>query len=154
LFSRVGLRCTRQREVLYETLVQTRSHPTADELFHLAAARAGVDSGELSLATVYNTLDALVAAGLCRRIPCPSGAARFDGEMGDHIHVLTADDRLLDVPDDLSRRVLGSLTPAVLTEIERRLGVGVVNLSIQVGVGGAAPRDPADGDRTEATTSI
>jgi Fe2+ or Zn2+ uptake regulation protein len=141
VFARVGLRCTRQREVLYEALRACRSHPTADELFHLAASRGGLEPGELSLATVYNTLEALVEAGLCRRVPCPSGAARFDGEMRDHIHVLTADNRVMDLPDDLGRRVLGAISADLVRDIEGRLGVGLATLSIQVGPSAGA-RDP------------
>ena len=118
--------------MLYESLVECRSHPTADELFHLAAAWGGLEPGELSLATVYNTLDALVEAGLCRRVVCPSGAARFDGEMDDHIHVLTTDNRVMDLPDDLGRRVLGAIPPSLVDEIEHRLGVRVSTISVQV----------------------
>lgn len=133
MFARVGLRCTRQREVLYEALCECRSHPTADELFHLAATRGGLEPGELSLATVYNTLDALVEAGLCRRVPCPSGAARFDGEMHEHIHVLTADNRVVDLPDDLGRKVLSAITADLVRDIEGRLSVGLATILIQVG---------------------
>src|SRR5688572_33199603 len=84
VFARRGLRCTRQREILYEVLAECRSHPTAEDLFRLAAVRAGTpgccDGGlePMSLATVYNALDAFVAAGLARRIACPCGPARFD----------------------------------------------------------------------------
>ena len=68
LFRAHGLRCTRQRERIYEALASSTSHPTAEEL-HLAVRDA---DGGLSLATVYNTLEAFTERGLCRRVPSAS----------------------------------------------------------------------------------
>jgi Fe2+ or Zn2+ uptake regulation protein len=126
-----GLRCTRQREVIYEALAATRMHPTAEELF--SSVRA-IEPG-LSLATVYNTLDALTACGLVRRLPCPSGACRFDAEMHDHVHLSTSDGRIIDAPEDLSGRLLGAIAPEVIAELEQRMGVRVRGLSLQVVTG-------------------
>jgi Fe2+ or Zn2+ uptake regulation protein len=123
-----GLRCTRQREAVYAALAATKSHPTAEEL-HQSIAFEG-----LSLATVYNTLEALTAAGLARRMPCPSGsgAARYDAQTHEHVHVALCDGRLVDLPPDLSDRMLSGLPRNVLDEIERRLGVRVGGVSVQV----------------------
>jgi Fe2+ or Zn2+ uptake regulation protein len=130
LFERAGLRFTRQREVVYESLASTKSHPTADELFHSVRS---VESG-LSLATVYNTLEAFIAAGLVRRIPCAtgSGACRFDAETGNHVHLATGDGRVQDVPDDLSRRLLSGIPHEVLNDLERRLGVRIDGMHVQL----------------------
>lgn len=101
----------------------------------MASARGagGCDGSEpLSLATVYNTLDALVAAGLARRIVCSCGPARFDADMREHAHLSTVDGRIMDLPDDLSAHLLGHVPGPVLKEIERRLGVRVQGVSIQV----------------------
>jgi Fur family peroxide stress response transcriptional regulator len=130
VLDRNGLRCTRQREVIYEALAATKSHPTAEELFHSVRP---LEPG-LSLATVYNTLDALSACGLVRRLPCPSGsgACRFDAVTQDHVHISLGDGRIMDAPDDLSGRLLGSIPPAVIAELEQRLGVRVRGLSLRV----------------------
>ena len=130
LFERCGLRVTRQREVLYEALASTKSHPTADELYH--AVRA-IEPG-LSLATVYNTLEAFSAVGIVRRIPCSvgSGACRFDADTTDHAHLATTDGKIVDVPLDVSRQLLAGIPRDVVAELERRLGVRVSGLSVQL----------------------
>lgn len=116
------------------------THPTAEELFNLAQSGGTPDQGEaLSLATVYNTLDAFVAGGLARRLPCPNGPARYDADMNDHVHLNLGDGRLVDLPHDLSDRLLGQMPEPIFREIERRMGVRVTGVSVQV----VADRPPA-----------
>ena len=130
LFRGHGLRHTRQRELVYSALASTMAHPTADELFQMVRSK---DDG-LSLATVYNTLDALCDCGLCRKLPTSMGAGpcRYDADISPHVHVSTRDGRMLDVPTELSRRLLAGLDRAVVVEIEARLGVPLGDLSVQV----------------------
>lgn len=90
------------------------------------------DPDPLSLATVYNTLDALVGCGLARRLACPGGATRYDADVTDHVHVSTGDGRILDLPPDLSERLLSRVPASLLDEIGRRLGVRVAGLTVQV----------------------
>jgi len=144
LFERYGLRCTRQREQIYVTLAATKSHPTAEELFNTVQhAEPG-----LSLATVYNTLDAFSECGLVRRVPCPSGsgACRYDADMREHVHVTTGDGRIMDVPDDLGAQLLGSIPKTVLKDLEERLGVRIEGVNIQIVAESrrSAERSPAD----------
>ena len=51
-----GLRSTAQREQVYRLLLAGEDHPTAEEVF----MRAKRELPEISMATVYNCLDALV----------------------------------------------------------------------------------------------
>lgn len=144
IFERYGLRCTRQREQIYEALASTRCHPTAEELF--TAVRASEPG--LSLATVYNTLEALTEVGLARRMPCPSGSGvcRYDADISDHVHVAMHDGRLVDLPHDLSSRLIETIPDDLLDELERRMGVRVGSLNIQVlaEARSGARRHPAD----------
>jgi Fur family transcriptional regulator, peroxide stress response regulator len=137
IFDDHGLRCTRQREQIYEALAATRAHPTAEELLH------SVRNSEpgLSLATVYNTLEAFTACGLARRIPCPAGAGpcRYDADTSEHVHITTPDGRVIDLPHDLSQKLLEHLPPEILDEIEDRMGLKVSGVSVQV-VGVDGPR--------------
>jgi Fur family peroxide stress response transcriptional regulator len=129
IFDAHALRCTRQREVIYFTLAASDTHPTAEDLFSLVrAAEPGI-----SLATVYNTLEALVECGLARRMPCPSGpgACRYDADMTEHAHITTPDGQVMDVPDDLNQRVLQALPTSLVDEIERRTGVRVRAVNVQ-----------------------
>lgn len=130
LFEQHGLRCTRQRQVLYDALAATKSHPTADELFQSVKS---CEEG-LSLATVYNTLEAFIEAGLVRRIPCASGsgACRFDADTRDHVHLAMPDGRVQDVPEDLSGRLLDGIPDSVVSDLERRMGVRVGGLTVQI----------------------
>jgi Fe2+ or Zn2+ uptake regulation protein len=123
-----GLRCTRQRELLYRALVSTKSHPTAEELLDAVHAH---EPG-LSLATVYNTLEAFVAKGIARRLPVGNGPSRYDGDTNAHLHVLTPGGRFLDVPGDVGRRVMERIEPELVTEIERRMGVRVRGVRIEI----------------------
>jgi Fe2+ or Zn2+ uptake regulation protein len=130
LFERHGLRCTRQRQVLYEALAATKLHPTADELFQMVKSR---DEG-LSLATVYNTLDAFSEVGLVRRLACAKGTGpcRFDADTSDHVHLSMPDGQIRDVPEDLSQKLLEAIPPSAVEDLERRMGVRVGGLTVQV----------------------
>jgi Fur family peroxide stress response transcriptional regulator len=77
-----GLRLTPQRQQVYDVLVQKRDHPTAEEVF----IRAKKAMPEISHATVYNCLDALVKSGLARQVTVDRGATRFCPNMHEHGH--------------------------------------------------------------------
>jgi len=77
-----GLRSTPQREIIYRVLLKKRDHPTADEVF----ARVKTELPTISLATVYNCLDALVSCGLVRQVNQDRSATRFCSNMQPHHH--------------------------------------------------------------------
>lgn len=75
---------SRQRELILETVLENRVHPTADAVF----ARLKPDHPELSLATVYRNLNLLAKSGLLIKIPVPGGADHFDGTLEPHYHMI------------------------------------------------------------------
>jgi Fur family peroxide stress response transcriptional regulator len=77
-----GFRFTPQRRCVYDVLIHKRDHPTADEVF----IRAKKAMPEISHATVYNCLDALVQSGLARQVQLQRGATRFCPNMEEHAH--------------------------------------------------------------------
>jgi Fur family peroxide stress response transcriptional regulator len=77
-----GFRFTPQRQHVYEVLLEERDHPTAEEVF----IRAKRNLPEISMATVYNCLTALVKCGLVRQVTLERGAARFCPNMHEHCH--------------------------------------------------------------------
>ena len=77
-----GFRFTPQRRQVYSVLLDKRDHPTAEEVF----IRAKHEMPEISMATVYNCLDALVKCGLVRQVTLDRGAARFCPNMTEHCH--------------------------------------------------------------------
>ncbi|WP_077801529.1 Fur family transcriptional regulator [Streptomyces sp. JHA26] len=81
---RAGLRVTAARVALLDTV-------RAGDHLGVEAIASGVRDrvGHVSLQAVYESLHALTAAGLVRRIQPPGGPARFEGRVGDnHHHVL------------------------------------------------------------------
>jgi Fe2+ or Zn2+ uptake regulation protein len=129
LFNQFGLRCTEQRLALYETLRGCCSHPTAEELYHLARSRIE----RLSLATVYNTLEVLCGAGLAKKFPMGNGCCRYDADTSEHPHVrFREDSSLQDVPDGLGQRLLQNLPGEVIREIEEELGIQIDGVNIQL----------------------
>ena len=77
-----GFRFTQQRQQVYDVLLQKLDHPTAEEVF----IRSKRSMPEISHATVYNCLDALVKCGLVRQVQLERGATRFCPNMEEHCH--------------------------------------------------------------------
>jgi len=77
-----GFRFTPQRRHVYDVLLHKRDHPTAEEVF--IRTKRGLP--DISMATVYNCLDALVRSGLARQVTVDRGAARFCPNMEEHCH--------------------------------------------------------------------
>ena len=77
-----GFRFTPQRQHVYDVLMAERDHPTAEEVFIRAKHRMP----EISMATVYNCLDALVQSGVARQVTVDRGATRFCPNMREHCH--------------------------------------------------------------------
>src|SRR5215471_317086 len=77
-----GFRFTSQRRHVYNVLLEKRDHPTAEEVF----IRAKRQLPDISMATVYNCLDALVRSGLARQLTLERGASRFCPNMQEHCH--------------------------------------------------------------------
>jgi Fur family transcriptional regulator, peroxide stress response regulator len=77
-----GFRFTPQREHVYAVLLRKRDHPTAEEVF----IRAKREILDISMATVYNCLDALVECGLARQVRLERGATRYCPNMREHCH--------------------------------------------------------------------
>jgi Fe2+ or Zn2+ uptake regulation protein len=127
LFAEKRLRCTSQRTDVFAALKGTKCHPTAEQLHRMVQEC----SPGTSLATVYNTLDALCESGLARRIPTAGGVARYDADTSDHLHAVTVDDEVVDVPADLCDQVLRSLPQGLRQRLEGRLGARVRHLSVQ-----------------------
>jgi Fe2+ or Zn2+ uptake regulation protein len=106
-----GLKLTPQRLAIARELAADPTHPTAQELFE----RLHGALPTMSFATVYNTLDALAAAGLCAALSLSPGAARFDPNMAAHHHAVCDRCGLVrDVPCAPSAERSAELMPGTL----------------------------------------
>lgn len=80
-----GWRITPQRRAVVQALAGEHVHRTADQIH--ASARVLVP--EVSLATVYNTLNELVSMGEISAINVGDGSTRYDPKVGpDHHHLI------------------------------------------------------------------
>lgn len=105
----LGHRLTPQRREIYEVLLEERDHPTATEIFLRAKKRLPA----LSLATVYNSLEALVASGLVKQVNVDREATRYCPNLEEHHHfVCERCGKVFDVPSSgRSRRALTAEVP-------------------------------------------
>src|SRR5258708_7827523 len=76
------LRFTPQRQHVYNVLLQERDHPTVEDVF----IRSKDQMPDISMATVYNCLDALVKCGLVRHVNLDRSATRYCPNMKEHCH--------------------------------------------------------------------
>ncbi len=77
-----GLRMTRQRAEVYRFLVSERSHPTANEVF----IKIKKILPSVSLATVYNCLEALVQHNIVRQVNFDREPSRYCPNLDEHGH--------------------------------------------------------------------
>lgn len=99
-----GLRSTPQRGVVYEALLKTRDHPTADELY----VRVKADLPTISLATVYNCLETLVHCHLVRAVNFERCPTRYCPNLQPHAHFHdddTGETHDIDLPTSLLNQV-------------------------------------------------
>jgi Fur family transcriptional regulator, stress-responsive regulator len=91
-------RLTAQRRVIAEVLAGDHVHLTADEVFE----RSRRVLPEVSLATVYNTLNELVAMGELLEMTHTDGRKRYDPNVAERHHHLVCVDcgQMLDVTAD------------------------------------------------------
>src|SRR5262245_60405665 len=95
---RAGLRPTRQRIELASVLFAKGCRHLTAEGLHAEAARAGV---RVSLATVYNTLNAFIESGLVRQVAVDGARVYFDTNVDAHHHFFDEDTgQLEDIPAD------------------------------------------------------
>jgi len=78
-----GYRLTRQRRVILDVLRGTKSHPNAEWIYQEARKRIP----NVSLGTVYRTLNILEDAGLVQEMTCGGSSRRYDGNVENHYHI-------------------------------------------------------------------
>lgn len=75
-----GTRYSRQRELIYAAVRESREHPTAEMVYQ----RLKPEHPTLSLGTVYRNLHLLSEEGKLTRMPFP--VERYDGDTHPHTH--------------------------------------------------------------------
>ncbi len=75
---------SRQRERIYEYMLATKEHPSAEMLYTDLRA----EMPELSFGTVHRNLTLLEELGKVRRVTSLNGNERYDAICGDHVHFI------------------------------------------------------------------
>lgn len=78
-----GFKVTPQRLAIYETLRQTKSHPSAEMIFQQLQPHYPT----MSLATVYKTIEILKEIGLIQVLNVGEDSFRYDADVHNHPHV-------------------------------------------------------------------
>lgn len=81
--SKTGLKVTPQRIAVYEAILQTEGHPTAEMVRNHVAQKAP----SISLGTVYKTLESFVEKGLIKKIKTEEDVMRYDSVLENHHHL-------------------------------------------------------------------
>ncbi len=117
-----GIATTAQRLAVTRFVLTTRSHPTAKEVLEEVRANAP----KVSQATVYNTLNKLVEAGLV--VALRGGhddSVRYDGNTEPHHHLLDArSSRPIDISFD-------EIEIANIEELERTYQIDRITVTIE-----------------------
>ena len=112
-----GLRLTRPRRIILETVRATTAHPGAAAVYRQVRRRLP----RVSLATVYRNLRRLAAEGLLRERVEPAGL-RFDGNTDRHDHfTCLACGRIYDLPATRARPPRPRLGRAGFEILDRRI---------------------------------
>lgn len=77
-----GVRMTPQRHAILSYLLDSKIHPTADDIYRALESKFP----NMSVATVYNNLKVFIEAGLVRELTYGDDSSRFDADMSDHYH--------------------------------------------------------------------
>src|SRR5271163_4734767 len=104
-----GVKPTPQRMVIAQYVLNTKSHPTADQIFQEVAQDLPV---LLSRATVYNTLNTLVEAGAVREVYIQPGPARYDANIEEHHHFVDVKTgKVIDIDSTVVPSIASELGP-------------------------------------------
>ena len=112
-----GWRYTRQRQAVLACLRMSNGHPTAEQVFATVRRRMP----NISLATVYKALDALVDAGLANRIAGDHGPTRYDGRSEPHYHLRCQNSgEVIDLSLPYDSALLDKLDPQLIETLRQQ----------------------------------
>ncbi|WP_146937377.1 peroxide-responsive transcriptional repressor PerR [Cerasibacillus quisquiliarum] len=81
---KAGVRITPQRHAVLDYLLNSMTHPTADDIYKALEGKFP----NMSVATVYNNLRVLKEVGLVRELTYGDSSSRFDCNTSEHYHII------------------------------------------------------------------
>jgi Fur family peroxide stress response transcriptional regulator len=92
-----GLKVTPQRIAILEAIMKLANHPTAENIIEYIRK----NHPNISVATVYKVLDALIKNDLIKKVKTEKEIMRYDAIMESHHHIYCSDsDRIEDYVDN------------------------------------------------------
>jgi Fur family peroxide stress response transcriptional regulator len=106
IFKEKNIKSTPQRIAIYEILINTKSHPTVEDVYNILKPKYPT----ISLATVYKTLEAFKNLNLVQEINMGENKARYDANILAHTHVqCTKCGRVFDIEPEPIGSLISSL---------------------------------------------
>jgi Fur family peroxide stress response transcriptional regulator len=97
-----GYKATPQRIAICRIALNSRKHPSAQQVFD----EVKKIHPTVSLATVYKTMEVLRDLDLVQELNFPKGQARFDSYMNPHINLICIKcNRIFDLDDSTSKEI-------------------------------------------------
>ncbi|MGC5325799.1 peroxide-responsive transcriptional repressor PerR [Brevibacillus sp. SYSU BS000544] len=88
ILKNTGVRMTPQRHAILAYLLESMTHPTADEIYKALEGKFP----NMSVATIYNNLRVFKDAGLVRELTYGDASSRFDANTAEeHYHIICTD---------------------------------------------------------------
>lgn len=98
-----GLKITHQRIVVFQAIMGSDKHPTAEQIFELLKEK----NPSISLATVYKTLETFVDNQMINKVSTPQGTMRYDARTDNHNHIYISNtNEILDYEDEELKEIL------------------------------------------------
>jgi Fur family ferric uptake transcriptional regulator len=117
-----GMRMSERRRIILQVLDQATDHPCAEEV-HRRVTRV---EPNISMATVYRTLNMLAEAGILSRVELGDGKARYE-EAGDGHH-----EHLIDLETGKVLEFRDAAIEALLREAAERLGYRLLQYRLEI----------------------
>jgi Fur family peroxide stress response transcriptional regulator len=132
-----GLKVTQQRLVIYDALIKSLSHPTAEEIYEEIKS----ENPALSVGTVYKTLQRFVQAQLIRKVSTVDHLKRFDANLAKHNHIYLENTKeIIDYEDEDLQQVIvnylksKNLINIELTDVQLQINAKKINKKLAVSI--------------------
>jgi Fur family peroxide stress response transcriptional regulator len=119
-----GLKVTPQRIAILEAITGMDNHPTAENIMDYIRK----NHPNISTATVYKVLDALVDSGLVKRVKTEKDIMRYDAFLESHHHLYCSQSERIEdyVDEELNKLIAGYFENKVIP------GFAIEDIKLQI----------------------
>jgi len=111
------MKVTPQRIAIYEVLVNSNEHPSAEMIYK----KLSHEFPTMSLATVYKSLDVFKKAGLVQELNVGEYSFRYDGKTTSHPHIICTEcHKVEDINDNIFADLLDKISDFTQYNVEKQ----------------------------------